>query len=51
MFIEEDMELNMDIKDWITIGAVIIGPILAVQAQKVIENITERKRRKLQLKM
>ncbi|MCG0019452.1 DUF6680 family protein [Vibrio parahaemolyticus] len=39
----------MDIKDWITIGAVIIGPILAVQAQKIIENITERKRRKLQL--
>ncbi len=49
MFIGENMELNMDIKDWITIGAVIIGPILAVQAQKIIENITERKRRKLQL--
>ena len=33
----------------ITIGAVIIGPILAVQVQKIIESITERKRRKLQL--
>ncbi|EOK5802039.1 DUF6680 family protein [Photobacterium sp. DNB22_13_2] len=39
----------MEIKDWITIGAVIVGPILAVQAQKIIENVTERKRRKLQL--
>ncbi len=43
------MELNMEIKDWITIGSVIIGPILAVQVQKIIESITERKRRKLQL--
>lgn len=43
------MELNMEIKDWITIGAVIVGPILAVQAQKLVENITERRRRKLHL--
>lgn len=43
------MDLNMEIKDWITIGAVIAGPILAVQAQKVIESIKERKERKLRL--
>ncbi|MUK32083.1 hypothetical protein GNP44_18610 [Aliivibrio fischeri] len=43
------MELNMEIKDWITVAAVIIGPIFAVQAQKIIENITERKKRKVKL--
>lgn len=43
------MDLNMEIKDWITIGAVITGPILAVQAQKVIESMKERKERKLRL--
>lgn len=43
------MELNMEIKDWITISAVIAGPILAVQAQKIIESIKDRKERKLQL--
>ncbi|GFD97300.1 hypothetical protein KUL156_56210 [Alteromonas sp. KUL156] len=43
------MEINMEIKDWITIVAVIAGPILAVQAQKLIESIKERKQRKLKL--
>lgn len=39
----------MEIKDWITISAVILGPILAVQAQKLIESIKGRKERKLRL--
>ena len=43
------MELNMEIKDWITISAVIAGPILAVQAQKFIESTKSRKDRKLRL--
>jgi len=43
------MDLNMEMKDWITIAAVIAGPILAVQAQKIIESIKERKERKLRL--
>lgn len=43
------MELNIEIKDWIMISALILGPILAVQAQKIIENITDRKRRKIKL--
>jgi hypothetical protein len=39
----------MEVKDWITIAAIIAGPILAVQAQKIIESIKERKERKVRL--
>ena len=28
---------GMETKDWITVSAVILGPILAVQAQKILE--------------
>lgn len=41
--------LNMELKDWITIGAVILGPVLAVQAQKFLEIRRDRKRRRLHL--
>jgi len=39
----------MEAKDWITIFAVILGPILAVQAQKIIEALREKKNRRLSL--
>jgi hypothetical protein len=40
-----------DIKpiEWITIAAIIIGPILAVQAQKLLEEIRHKKHRRRQL--
>jgi hypothetical protein len=37
----------LDLKDWSIIGATILGPILAVQAQKWVEIIRERRGRKL----
>ena len=37
------MEINIEVKDWITIIAVIAGPILAVQAQKLIESVKEKR--------
>ena len=40
---------NMENKDWIMIAAVIAGPILAVQAQKIIEALRSRKQRRLNL--
>ena len=43
------MILNMEAKEWITILAIIAGPILAVQAQKIIEGVKERKERKIRL--
>lgn len=36
----------MDLKDWIMIGAVIAGPILAVQAQKIIESFRDKRQRR-----
>jgi hypothetical protein len=39
----------MEAKDWITIFAVILGPILAVRAQKIIESLRETKNRRLSL--
>ena len=40
---------DMAPKDWITVAAIIIGPILAVQAQKILERIRDKKRRRLSL--
>lgn len=40
---------GMELEDWITISAIIIGPILAVQAQKLIEAIRFKKQRRLNL--
>ncbi len=40
---------GMELKDWITILAIIIGPILAVQAQKVLETSRIKKQRRLHL--
>jgi hypothetical protein len=41
--------LNMESKDWVMTFAVIAGPILAVQAQKIIESFREQHSRRLQL--
>lgn len=43
------MSLNMEFKEWITVIAIIAGPIFAVQAQKFIETVRARKDRKLKL--
>jgi hypothetical protein len=42
-----NIKMNIELKDWLTILAAIIGLILAVQAQKWVETIRERKGRKL----
>jgi hypothetical protein len=39
----------MDTKDWIMVASVIAGPILAVQAQKRIELLRDKKQRKLRV--
>lgn len=38
--------LGLELKDWATIVAALLGPILAVQAQKAVEAFRERRRRK-----
>ena len=40
---------NMEAKDWLMVAAVIAGPILAVQAQKIVESLTRKKQRRLNL--
>lgn len=37
----------MEISNWLIIPATILGPILAVQAQKIVENVRQRKGQKL----
>ena len=39
----------MDTKDWITVVAALLGPILAVQAQKAVEAFRDRRDRKSRL--
>ena len=43
------MDLNFGIKDWLMILATVLGPILAVQAQKYLERIRDHNGRKLQI--
>jgi hypothetical protein len=40
---------GLEIKDWVTVSAVIVGPILAVQAQKWVESIREKRERRLKI--
>ena len=40
-------QIAMEARDWITVIAVILGPILAVQAQKILEEIRDKRRRRL----
>jgi hypothetical protein len=39
--------LSLELKDWATIVAALLGPILAVQAQKAVESLREKHRRKV----
>ena len=39
--------LGLELKDWATIVAALLGPVLAVQAQKAVESFREKQRRKL----
>jgi len=41
--------MNMETKDWIIVLATLLGPILAVQAQKWIEGVREQRARKLRV--
>lgn len=41
--------IDMATKDWITVVAVILGPILAVQAQKFLESLRDKRNRRLAL--
>lgn len=38
--------LGLELKDWATIVAALLGPVLAVQAQKAVESFREKQRRK-----
>jgi len=40
---------NLEIKDWAVIAATVLGPILAVQAQKAVESFRELRSRKTRL--
>jgi hypothetical protein len=44
-----NVDLDFELKDWLVIIATVLGPILAVQAQKVVERYRERRSRKLNL--
>lgn len=41
--------LTLDVKDWLIVVSTLLGPILAVQAQKFIEQFRFRKQRKITL--
>jgi hypothetical protein len=43
---EPTLYLHLELKDWAVVGATLIGPILAVQAQKAVEAFRERRVRK-----
>ncbi len=32
----------MGLKEWITISAIVIGPVLAIQVQKILESIRNK---------
>ena len=44
-----DTYLGLEVKDWVTSAAVVIGPILAVQAQKMVERIKDKRERQLKI--
>lgn len=41
--------MNIEDKDWIIIAAIILGPIIAIQTQNIIEALKSKKERKLNL--
>lgn len=46
---EPTLYFHLEIKDWAIIFATILGPILAVQAQKSVETFREKRSRKIRL--
>lgn len=45
----QDLFFHLELKDWAVIIATLLGPILAVQAQKAIESLREGRSRKILL--
>lgn len=41
--------LGLEVKDWAVMLSTVLGPILAVQAQKMVEQFRERRQRKIRL--
>lgn len=41
--------LGLELKDWAVVFATLLGPVLAVQAQKMVEQFRERRQRKIRL--
>jgi hypothetical protein len=35
--------------DWITVGAILLGPVLALFSQRVLDNLREKKKRRVEL--
>lgn len=46
---EPTLYFHLELKDWAVIGATLLGPILAVQAQKAVEAFREQRNRKTKL--
>lgn len=46
---EPTLYFNLELKDWVIVGATLLGPILAIQAQKAVEALREQRGRKTQL--
>ena len=46
---EPTLYFHLELKDWAVVGATVLGPILAVQAQKAVEAFRERRGRKSRL--
>lgn len=46
---EPTLYFHLELKDWAVIAATVLGPILAVQAQKAVEAFRERRGRKTRL--
>jgi len=44
-----ELYYGLEIKDWVMVLAVLIGPILAVQAQKFVEKIRDKRNRRLEI--
>lgn len=40
---------GLEAKDWVAVAAIVIGPILAVQAQKIVERIKDKRERRLKI--
>lgn len=46
---ESDLFLGLALKEWVIVAATLLGPILAVQAQKLVEGFREARSRKIRL--